>query len=174
MKHLPVYNIQGKLELDKQSLADISELIRESDIAARLLFLISAYADKNNQLITNTKTISVLLGKGINAVNYALNKLNKEGFVDLEIVKLNHKNNMKKCIHDYDLYDESDEEVWQVIKKVKGYKLQLVSEYLRITVNSAVIKVNSDRKNSVLLNIYKRLFYNKDINDNEISNSYWV
>lgn len=176
MKHIPIHNLSNKkIEIDSQSLADISELIRESDIAARILFLLSAYIDKNNSLITNINTISKMIGKDNNKIKYGLLKLKNEGFIDLEIVNIEHINKIIKYIHDYNLYLKSNRKKWKIIKKHKGIKFKLIGKYIRITINSAVLVSKSKRKNSILLELYNNtLFYDKDLNDNEISSSYWI
>lgn len=175
MKHIPIHNLTNtRLTISSQCLADISELIRESSISVRILFLLSAYIDKYNSLITNLNTISKLLGKDSNKVKYGLLKLEKEGYIDLEIVELNHKHKFNKYKHNYDLYYKTNKKKWKIVKKVK-YKFKIKGKYLRITVNNFVIKSNSKRKNSLLLELHNNtIFYDKDINENEVTNSYWL
>ena len=62
-KHINIKNLQGTVSLNKDILVDLAELVRISPISSRLLFFIMGYADDNNEIITNVKTLSKYLGK---------------------------------------------------------------------------------------------------------------
>ena len=62
MKHIVNRHSLGNIEIDKDSLADITELIRISPTASRVLFVISNFADSTNSLISKVKTIAKVLG----------------------------------------------------------------------------------------------------------------
>ena len=100
--------MQGKIKLDKQSLADFIELIRISPVSARILLVLTAYVDKHNKVITTLKTISQMLNIKDPMTAYGLRKLVKEGFIELEVVKLDHKQTAETVTHDLELYFESE------------------------------------------------------------------
>lgn len=173
MKHIRISDMQGKIKIDKQSLADLVELIRVSPISARILLVLSAYVDKKNRLITTPKTISKMLNAKTELVEYGFRKLAKEGFIDLEVVKLNHKQTAELVTHDLELYWDSEETIWQVISRQRAEQVDLTGKYIRATLNSAVITGTKNGENRTLFQVTNNLFFDRNINDNEIFNEGW-
>lgn len=174
MKHISVKDLEGKIRINKRSIADLIELTRVSPVATRLFLTISAYMDKHNTIITSLSTLSHILNLKKEMTAYGLRKLAKEGFIDLAVVKINHENQGILVKHDEDLYDLTDGTVWEVISKERASNLDIKGDYLRITLNSAVATGPKYRNNRLLLGIKHNLFFDKDINENEIGLSYWL
>ena len=168
MKHIVNRHSLGNIEIDKDSLADITELIRISPTASRVLFVISNFADSTNSLISNVKTIAKVLGESKESVKYSLCKLAKEGFIDIAKIKINHQQDIFKYIHDKQKYDLTNGNIWTVIgtELVDTYSIDGV--YNKFTVNSAVIKCSDNKINNVLLHAKGNLFYDTNIDNSEI------
>lgn len=173
MKHISNPHNVGNIEIAKYSLADISELIRESPISARVLFCIANNADSNNELITDIKTLSKIFNIKKEEIKYALNKLFKNGFIDITTVKIDHKEDIYKYIHDEVLYEKSKKTIWNVVDTELVYEYKVKGTFNKFTVNEAVIKCSDNKHSNVLLHVKNHLFFDKNINDNEISGQYW-
>ena len=174
MKHIDIKNMQGKIKINKQSLADLIELIRISPISARILLVLSAYIDKKNRIVTTVKTLSHILNLKKEEIEYGLRKLAKEGFIDLEVVKLDHKQTAELVTHDENLYYESECTVWEVISRQRASNLDFNGRYIRATVNSNVITGTKDQDNRAFINIKNNLFFDKSLNENEIIADGWL
>lgn len=174
MKHLNVKDMQGKIKINKQSLGDLVELTRISPISTRIFLMLSAYVDKNNRIVTTVNTINYMLNTKSEVTQYGLRKLAKEGFIDLEVVKLNHEQTAELVTHNLDLYFTSGEAIWQVISRERASKVDLTGKYIRVTINSAVLTGTKEHDNRVLFKVKGNLFFDKNINENEISLSYWL
>lgn len=165
--------MQGKIKLDKQSLADFIELIRISPVSARILLALTAYVDKHNKVITTIKTLSQMLNLKDAMTAYGLRKLVKEGFIELEVVKLDHKQTAETVTHNLELYFESEYTVWEVISRQRAENLDLTGKYIRATINPAVLTGTKDYTNRVFFNVEKNLFFDKEVNENEIISDGW-
>ena len=106
-------------------------------------------------------------------IKYALRKLNRNGFIDIDTVQINHKEDIYKFIHDEDLYEKSKETIWNVVDTELVDEYKVTGTFNRITVNDAIIKCSDNKHNKVLLHVKGHLFFDKSINDNEIINEYW-
>lgn len=173
MNHISNPNNIGNIKINKSSLADISELIRESALSTRVLFCIASNADSSNELITDVKTLSKIIGCKKEEIKYALRKLNRNGFIDIDTVQINHKEDIYKFIHDEDLYEKSKETIWNVVDTELVDEYKVTGTFNRITVNDAIIKCSDNKHNKVLLHVKGHLFFDKSINDNEIISEYW-
>lgn len=174
MKHIKAKDLSGKIKLDKKSIGDIIELTRISPVSTRILLLISAYVDKHNSLITTVDTLSYMLNLKNETTSYGIRKLFKEGFIDLCIVKLDYKNKGSIVKHDEELYFDSGEKIWEVISRERASILDLTGRYLKIMINPKVITGTKERDNRVLFKVKDSIFFDKDINENEIGLSYWL
>ena len=174
MKHIHVNDLQGKIKIEKESVADLIELIRVSPVAMRILLLLSVYVDKTNSLITTVKTLNYMLNLKSSQTEYGLRKLAKEGFIDLEAVKLDHKQSAEVVSHNDELYFDSACTIWEVISRERASNFDLTGKYIKVTVNSAVISSTKVRENRVLFKVKDNLFFDKDINENEIDLTWWI
>lgn len=174
MRHIKVKDLEGKLKINKECIADIIELIRISPIASRILLVLAVHVDKHNRIITTPKTLADILNMKISEVTYGIRKLAKEGFIDLEIVKLNHKQEAELVKHDIDLYYESKETIWEVISRERASKLDFTGRYLRITINSYVMSGTKNNNNRALINIKNALFFDRNLSNDEIISDGWI
>lgn len=168
MKHIKNNNVNGDIKIDKSSLGDIIELIRISPTSSRVLFTLANYCNKSNILISNVKTLSIILGEKKDKIKYALNKLYKTGFIDIKTVQINHKQDIFKYIHDKQLYDITDGAIWRVIGTELVDTENLEGTYNLFEVNPAIIKCSDNKINNVLLHCYGKLFYDTSIRSDEI------
>lgn len=168
-KHIASKNIQGQLTFNKNFLGDLADLVRLSPTSSRVLLLLMAYADDENSIITDVKTIAVMLGEKNEAIEYALRNLLRNGYIEIKEVKLNHTNNMMGVIHDKKLYYKSHKKIWKVIgeKLVTSYKLS--GTYNRFYINDFIVRCSDNGQHgNILQHIQGNLFYDTQIPSNEI------
>ena len=68
--HVPNRYTRGSIQLNKSSIGDIMELISLHPTAARVFFCICSYADIDNELIADIKTIKHIIGvKSVDIIN---------------------------------------------------------------------------------------------------------
>ena len=87
-KHINIKNLQGTVSLNKDILVDLAELVRISPLSSRLLFFIMGYADDNNEIITNIKTLARYLGRSKEQIEYAVKNLIKNGYITMSCVDI--------------------------------------------------------------------------------------
>ena len=163
-------NLQGEVKINKSCMADLTDMIRISPNASRVLMFLFAHIDNKNSLITNLLTVSKMLGMTETMVKNSLILLSQKNYIDLYTVKLNHHNRIMKYIHDKKLWQESKHKIWKIVDKKLLTEIHLSQEYIKITVNNFIATGrNKDNKdNNILLHIDKNLFYDKRIKDDEI------
>ena len=166
-KHIVNKGMKGAIQLNKEILADLADLIRLSPTSCRTLLLLMAYADKNNSIITNINTISKLLGIKLDETKYAINNLIKNGYVEMTEVKLNHSKDIIGVVHDKKLYYKSHKKIWKVIgdKFVTTYKIN--GTYNRFYINENVARC-SGKDSKILKSVKGNLFYDSTILNSEI------
>lgn len=166
-KHL-VSNVKGENIINKESLADIVELIRTSPTSSRLFFLLAAYSNNDNYIITNIATLSKMLGIVEIRTKNALQMLLEDGYIEIHKVKLQHSNTFMGVQHDKDLWKKSNFTEWKVIGEKPIGSLTLSGCYMKIILNDFVIKSKTERDNNFLLNIDKHLYYDTSIKEDDI------
>ena len=151
-------------------MADLTDMIRLSPNASRVLMLLLAHIDNKNSLITNTDTIGKMLGLTETSVKNALMLLNEKDYLEVYRIKLNNRNKIIKYIHDKQLWYKSRHKIWKVIDKKLFTTIQLNGEYIKIVINDFIIKGKNRNNydNNILLNVDKNLFYDKRIKNDEI------
>ena len=167
-KHIKSKNLNGSVEINKNIMADMADMIRVSPIASRILFLLIAYADDNNFVITNIKTIGKLLCLDKKEVEYGLNTLIKNGYIETKNVKLNHENIIVGVSHDKKLYEKTKRRVWKVIGEKFVTTLKLKDIYNKFHINENIIKCSNNQNGNIIKHIKDNLFYDSRINNNEI------
>ena len=167
-KHIKNPNSDGSIEINKSSLGDIVELTRVSPTSTRVLYTIANYSDKNNSLISNINTLSLVLGEKKDVIKHSLRKLFKDGFIDIQKVQIDHKQDLFKFIHNQQLYELSHEIIWRVIGTELVDTVSLNGIYNKFTVNPAIITCNTNKENTILIHATGNLFYDTSIRDNEI------
>lgn len=168
-KHIVSKNLQGSLTCNKNSLADLADLIRISPISSRVFLLLAAYADDTNAIITDINTIAKMLGVKEEKVKYALRTLIRNGYIEAKEVKLAHKKDIMGVIHDKKLYYKSHKKIWKVIgeKLVTSYKIS--GTYNRFYINDYIIKCsNNGQEGNILKHIMGNLFYDSRVLNNEL------
>lgn len=168
-KHIPQKHSTGNIFMNKTYMADFADLIRTSPSSARVLIMLATYADNNNSVISDLSTIAKLLGLDIKTTKFAIKKLLVNGYITVTEVKLDHHHKIKGVIHDKKLYRESHKKVWKVVGEKLVTNVTLKGTYNRFKLNFDMFKCNSSSDdNNILKYIHKNLFYDANINDNEL------
>ena len=169
-KHTGSKNVQGTITLNKTALSDIGELYRLMPSAARVWFLLIAYADDNNAIITDTSTISKMLGMEIKRVECALHKLVENGYITIILVKLRHENDLIGVQHDEEMYENTEKEVGRVVREKYLGTIKFSEKKLKIRINENIVQCSNNQRNNILIGLDKdgKVFYDTRIRDNEI------
>ena len=167
-KHVYIKNLQGSVSLNKDILVDLSELVRISPISSRLLFFIMGYADDNNEIITNVKTLPKYFGKNKELIEYAIKNLIKNGYVTMSCIDVDKSIDIIGKEHDMELYLASDKRIWKVIgnKYIGTFKIK--GKYIKLRVNRNIIKCSNNRTGNILINIKDNLYYDTRIDENDL------
>lgn len=167
-KHVYIKNLQGTVSLNKDILVDLSELVRISPISSRVLFFIMSYADDNNEIITNTKTLSIYLGEKRDLVEYAIRNLIKNGYITLSFVNVDKDIDIIGKEHDMELYLASNKRIWKVVgdKYIGTFKIK--GKYIKLTVNKNIIKCSNNRTGNIIINIKNNLYYDTRAEKNDL------
>ena len=160
-------NITGSINVNKCILADFSDLIRISPTSARVFVLLSAYSDEGNNIITDVKSISKVMGIESKVTKASLNFLLTNGYISLSEVTVDMSRKINGVVHDKELYKESGKREWNVIgtKLVADYRVN--GTYNKIHINENILN-SCGAKNSMLINIKNNLFFDTKINNDEI------
>lgn len=163
--HVPNRYTRGSIQLNKGSIGDIMELISLHPTAARVFFCICSYADIDNELIADIKTIKHIIGvKSVDITN-ALDFLVENAFIEIDRVGIKNKEGIKYKARNWDLYLHSKNMIWQHIDDNHVYSAKKEKTFMRITVNSGVVMCSNNTKINVLMLFgYNRLY---DIRNHE-------
>ena len=167
-KHINIKNLQGTVSLNKDILVDLAELVRISPLSSRLLFFIMGYADDNNEIITNIKTLARYLGKSKEPIEYAIKNLIKNGYITMSCVDIDKSIDIIGKEHDIELYLASNKRIWKVIgnKYIGTFKIK--GKYIKLRVNKNIIKCSNNRTGNIIINIKDNLYYDTRIEDNDL------
>lgn len=167
-KHVYIKNLQGTVSLNKDILVDLSELVRISPISSRVLFFIMSYADDNNEIITNIKTLSIYLGEKKDLIEYAIRNLIKNGYITLSFVNVDKDIDIIGKEHDMELYLASNKRIWKVVgdKYIGTFKIK--GKYIKLTVNKNIIKCSNNRTGNIIINIKNNLYYDTRVEKNDL------
>lgn len=167
-KHVYIKNLQGTVSLNKDVLVDLAELVRISPLSSRLLFFIMGYADDNNEIITNIKTLAKYLGRSKEQIEYAVKNLIKNGYITMSCVDIDKSIDIIGKEHDIELYLASNKRIWKVIgnKYIGTFKIK--GKYIKLKVNENIIKCSNNRTGNIILNIKDNLYYDTRIEDNDL------
>ena len=167
-KHINIKNLQGTVSLNKDVLVDLAELVRISPLSSRLLFFIMGYADDNNEIITNIKTLAKYLGRSKEQVEYSVKNLIKNGYITMSCVDIDKSIDIIGKEHDIELYLASNKRIWKVIgnKYIGTFKIK--GKYIKLKVNENIIKCSNNRTGNIILNIKDNLYYDTRIEDNDL------
>ena len=167
-KHINIKNLQGTVSLNKDILVDLAELVRISPLSSRLLFFIMGYADDNNEIITNIKTLSRYLGRSKEQVEYVVKNLVKNGYITMSCVDIDKSIDIIGKEHDIELYLASNKRIWKVIgnKYIGTFKIK--GKYIKLRVNKNIIKCSNNRTGNIIINIKDNLYYDTRIENNDL------
>ena len=167
-KHINIKNLQGTVSLNKDVLVDLAELVRISPLSSRLLFFIMGYADDNNEIITNIKTLARYLGRSKEQIECAVKNLIKNGYITMSCVDIDKSIDIIGKEHDIELYLASNKRIWKVIgnKYIGTFKIK--GKYIKLRVNKNIIKCSNNRTGNISLNIKDNLYYDTRIEDNDL------
>lgn len=167
-KHVYIKNLQGTVSLNKDVLVDLAELVRISPLSSRLLFFIMGYADDNNEIITNIKTLAKYLGRNKEQIEYSVKNLIKNGYITMSCVDIDKSIDIIGKEHDIELYLASNKRIWKVIgnKYIGTFKIK--GKYIKLKVNENIIKCSNNRTGNIILNIKDNLYYDTRIEDNDL------
>ena len=167
-KHVYIKNLQGTVSLNKNVLVDLAELVRISPLSSRLLFFIMGYADDNNEIITNIKTLARYLGRSKEQIEYSVKNLIKNGYITMSCVDIDKSIDIIGKEHDIELYLASNKRIWKVIgnKYIGTFKIK--GKYIKLRVNKNIIKCSNNRTGNIIINIKDNLYYDTRIEDNDL------
>ena len=167
-KHINIKNLQGTVSLNKDVLVDLAELVRISPLSSRLLFFIMGYADDNNEIITNIKTLARYLGRSKEQIECAVKNLIKNGYITMSCVNIDKSIDIIGKEHDIELYLASNKRIWKVIgnKYIGTFKIK--GKYIKLRVNKNIIKCSNNRTGNIIINIKDNLYYDTRIEDNDL------
>ena len=167
-KHIYIKNLQGTVSLNKDVLVDLSELVRISPLSSRLLFFIMGYADDNNEIITNIKTLARYLGRSKEQIECAVKNLIKNGYITMSCIDIDKSIDIIGKEHDIELYLASNKRIWKVIgnKYIGTFKIK--GKYIKLRVNKNIIKCSNNRTGNIIINIKDNLYYDTRIEDNDL------
>ena len=167
-KHVYIKNLQGTTSLNKDVLVDLAELVRISPLSSRLLFFIMGYADDNNEIITNIKTLARYLGRSKEQIECAVKNLIKNGYITMSCVNIDKSIDIIGKEHDIELYLASNKRIWKVIgnKYIGTFKIK--GKYIKLRVNKNIIKCSNNRTGNIILNIKDNLYYDTRVEDNDL------
>ena len=167
-KHVYIKNLQGTVSLNKDILVDLAELVRISPLSSRLLFFIMGYADDNNEIITNIKTLARYLGRSKEQIECAVKNLIKNGYITMSCVNIDKSIDIIGKEHDIELYLASNKRIWKVIgnKYIGTFKIK--GKYIKLRVNKNIIKCSNNRTGNIIINIKDNLYYDTRIEDNDL------
>ena len=167
-KHVYIKNLQGTVSINKDILVDLAELVRISPLSSRLLFFIIGYADDNNEIITNIKTLAKYLGRNKEQIEYSVKNLIKNGYITMSCVDIDKSIDIIGKEHDIELYLASNKRIWKVIgnKYIGTFKIK--GKYIKLKVNENIIKCSNNRTGNIILNIKDNLYYDTRIEDNDL------
>ena len=167
-KHVYIKNLQGTVSLNKDVLVDLAELVRISPLSSRLLFFIMGYADDNNEIITNIKTLAKYLGRSKEQIEYSVKNLIKNGYITMSCVDIDKSIDIIGKEHDIELYLASNKRIWKVIgnKYIGTFKIK--GKYIKLRVNKNIIKCSNNRTGNIIINIKNNLYYDTRIEDNDL------
>ena len=167
-KHVYIKNLQGTVSLNKDILVDLAELVRISPLSSRLLFFIMGYADDNNEIITNIKTLAKYLGRSKEQIECAVKNLIKNGYITMSCVNIDKSIDIIGKEHDIELYLASNKRIWKVIgnKYIGTFKIK--GKYIKLRVNKNIIKCSNNRTGNIIINIKDNLYYDTRVEDNDL------
>ena len=167
-KHINIKNLQGTVSLNKDILVDLAELVRISPLSSRLLFFIMGYADDNNEIITNIKTLARYLGRSKEQIECAVKNLIKNGYITMSCVDIDKSIDIIGKEHDIELYLASNKRIWKVIgnKYIGTFKIK--GKYIKLRVNKNIIKCSNNRTGNIIINIKDNLYYDTRVEDNDL------
>ena len=167
-KHVYIKHLQGTVSLHKDILVDLAELVRISPLSSRLLFFIMGYADDNNEIITNIKTLARYLGRSKEQIECAVKNLIKNGYITMSCVNIDKSIDIIGKEHDIELYLASNKRIWKVIgnKYIGTFKIK--GKYIKLRVNKNIIKCSNNRTGNIIINIKDNLYYDTRVEDNDL------
>lgn len=167
-KHVYIKNLQGTVSINKDVIVDLAELVRISQLSSRLLFFIMGYADDNNEIITNVKTLARYLGRSKEQIECAVKNLIKNGYITMSCVDIDKSIDIIGKEHDIELYLASNKRIWKIIgnKYIGTFKIK--GKYIKLRVNKNIIKCSNNRTGNIIINIKDNLYYDTRIEDNDL------
>ena len=167
-KHVYIKNLQGTVSLNKDILVDLAELVRISPLTSRLLFYIMGYADDNNEIITNIKTLAKYLGRSKEQIECAVKNLIKNGYITMSCVNIDKSIDIIGKEHDIELYLASNKRIWKVIGNKYIGTFNIKGKYIKLRVNKNIIKCSNNRTGNIIINIKDNLYYDTRVEDNDL------
>ena len=167
-KHVYIKNLQGTVSLNKDVLVDLAELVRISPLSSRLLFFIMGYADDNNEIITNIKTLARYLGRSKEQIECAVKNLIKNGYITMSCVNIDKSIDIIGKEHDIELYLASNKRIWKVIGNKYIGTFNIKGKYIKLRVNKNIIKCSNNRTGNIIINIKDNLYYDTRVEDNDL------
>lgn len=164
-------NLHGAITLEKKCIANIIDMIRINPTAARVFILMTAYASRNNTVISDTNTISKLLGiKDDNKTKSAIRVLIENGYISMRSCKIHVDRDFNGVNHDRFLHKLSEGEDWVVTgeKLITNFKLDREFNIFTIDESFSSGDECTQEGSNLILHLKDRLFYDTSITEEEI------
>lgn len=170
MYHIRNNNTCGSVQLLKSSLGDLMEMISIQPTAARVFLCICNYADIDNELIADMKTIKRITGLKSVEVYSALHFLQDNEFIEIDKVCVKNKEETKYRSRNFDLYMHAKNLIWEHVDDGFVYNARKERAFMRIIVNTGVVACSNNSKINVLLlyghnRLYDERNCQEDINE---------
>ena len=159
MYHIPNRHTCGLVQIQKSTMGDIMELIRLRPNAARTLLCILNYADRDNELICDLKTLGHSLGMHSEEVAEELYYLRDNAYIDADKIRIADRHRIRYIAHNYDLYMHYKNKIWEHVddELVKSYKKH--KTFMRIKLNHELFQSSNNMKLGILMLFGRQKLY---------------
>lgn len=164
-------NLHGSITLEKKCIANVIDMIRVNPTAARVFILLTAYASRNNTIISDVRSISKLLGiKDDNKTKSAIRVLLENGFMTMKSCRININRDFNGVTHDRFLHKLSGGEDWVVTgeKLILNFKLDREFNIFTIDESFSSGEECTEEGSNLILHLKDRLFYDTSITEEDI------
>lgn len=168
MYHIVNNTIRGYVHFNKCGIGDITELIRVQPNAARMYLTMTQFADQDNELITDLKTLSEILMITVNDTAKTLGFLIDNGFINTIKVRVKDKEKIKYRALNQDLYIHAKALIWRELDKKFVYNYKKENAFIKIKINVGLVQCSNNRRLNILVSSKRNKMYDRR-NDEDTS-----
>lgn len=170
MYHIVNNTIRGYVHFNKCGIGDITELIRINPNAARMYLAMTQFADQDNELITDLKTLSEILLMDADDTAKTLWFLIDNGFINTIKVMVKDKDKIKYQALNQDLYMNAKSLIWKEMGKKFVYNYKKENAFIKVTINVGLVQCSNNRRLNILVSSKRNRMFDKR-NDDEITST---